>query len=78
MDLAHLVNDPGIKQDPFSGCGFASVNMGRNPNISDSFQGIGAGHGENLRRFCLEKTKVTLQVGFGGIWWAPPSGRQMS
>jgi hypothetical protein len=77
MDLAHLVDDPGIEKDPLGGCGFASVNMGRNPNISDSFQGIGAGHGDNLRRFCLEKTEVTLQVGWDGLV-GPPRGRLMS
>ncbi|CAI8244667.1 MAG: Uncharacterised protein [Prochlorococcus marinus str. MIT 9313] len=44
MHLAHLVNHTGIEKDAFRTGGFAGVNMGGNPDISDAFQGKGASH----------------------------------
>jgi hypothetical protein len=44
MHLAHFVNHTRIEQDAFSTGSFASVNMGGDPDISDTFQGEGASH----------------------------------
>jgi len=44
MHLSHLVNHTGIEKDAFRTGGFAGINMGGNPDISDAFQGKGASH----------------------------------
>jgi hypothetical protein len=44
------MNHTRIEQNPLGGGGFAGIDVGGNPNISDAIEGVGAGHGGRLRR----------------------------
>ena len=44
VHLTHLVNHARIEKNPFGGGGFARVNVGGDPDISDAVEGVGAGH----------------------------------
>ena len=44
MHLTDLVHHARVEQNPFGGGGFAGIDMSGDSNISDAFQGKGAGH----------------------------------
>jgi len=48
VNFTELMAHAGVKQDPFSGGGFAGINVGRNTNVAIALEGDGLGHDASL------------------------------
>jgi hypothetical protein len=44
MDLAHLVRDAGVEEDPFGGRGLAGINVRTDADVAIPFDGRCSGH----------------------------------
>ena len=68
VDLAHLVDHARVEQNPFGRGGLAGVDMSGDTDISDAFQGVGAGHGKVLRGWVDKKRALLYRLAMTGVW----------
>jgi len=66
VDLAHLVDDTGVEENPLGRGGFPRVDVSGDTDISDAFEGEGAGHCGRSPGWGRQKTGITLQIGLRG------------